>query len=224
MFVLLLGNLGSHHSSIPVEIFRGFALADPIAPDDTVINDRDARAAWSFTALHELVHLWLGDTGISGVDAENHVEQYCNDVAGEILLPAREGSLRLATRPASSKDFDQTWSRRSRTFAPSATLAAPWSHTSSSVWGLSTSRAGQHSTRTSRRNGEFKQREAEKSRASESGPNYYVVRRHRVGPAVLEPRPPLFEMKCLTYPKAGRVLGVEAPQRRTTALPRTSAR
>ena len=26
VFVLLLGNLGSHHTSIPVEIFRGFAL------------------------------------------------------------------------------------------------------------------------------------------------------------------------------------------------------
>src|SRR5690349_10665437 len=47
VFVLLLGNLGSHHSNIPVEIFRGFALADPIAPM-IVINDQDARAAWSF--------------------------------------------------------------------------------------------------------------------------------------------------------------------------------
>jgi transcriptional regulator with XRE-family HTH domain len=89
VFVLLLGNLGSHHTNIPVDIFRGFALADPIAPM-IVINDGDARAAWSFTALHELVHLWLGATGISGGDTNNHVEQYCNDVAGEILLPYQE--------------------------------------------------------------------------------------------------------------------------------------
>ncbi len=89
VYVLLLGNLGSHHTNIPVEIFRGFALADRIAPL-IVINGQDARAAWSFTALHELVHLWLGDTGISGRDTDNRVEQYCNDVAGELLLPAEE--------------------------------------------------------------------------------------------------------------------------------------
>ncbi len=32
VFVLLMGNLGSHHTAIDVEAFRGFALADSIAP------------------------------------------------------------------------------------------------------------------------------------------------------------------------------------------------
>jgi hypothetical protein len=32
VFVILLGDLGSHHSKISVEAFRGFAIADPIAP------------------------------------------------------------------------------------------------------------------------------------------------------------------------------------------------
>ena len=68
VFVLLIGNLDSHHTNIPVRIFRGYASADRLAPM-IVINDQDVRAAWSFTALHELVHLWLGETGISGVDA-----------------------------------------------------------------------------------------------------------------------------------------------------------
>ncbi len=72
-----------------MESFRGFALADDIAPL-MVINDKDARTAWSFTALHEFAHLWLGETGISGDDSENMVERYCNDVAGEILMPASE--------------------------------------------------------------------------------------------------------------------------------------
>lgn len=54
VFVLLLGNLGSYHTNIPLEIFRGFAVADELAPM-IVINDQDARTAWSFTALHELV-------------------------------------------------------------------------------------------------------------------------------------------------------------------------
>jgi hypothetical protein len=65
IFVLLLGNLGSHHTNISVEIFRGFALADKIAPL-AVISDNDAVSAWCFTTLHKVAHLWLGETGVSG--------------------------------------------------------------------------------------------------------------------------------------------------------------
>jgi hypothetical protein len=39
VFVLLLGNLGSHHTNIDLETFRGFALADQEAPF-LVINDQ----------------------------------------------------------------------------------------------------------------------------------------------------------------------------------------
>jgi Zn-dependent peptidase ImmA (M78 family) len=87
--VLLLGNLGSHHTNIPVETFRGFAISDELAPF-VVINDQDAHAAWSFTALHELAHLWLGTTGVSGGSAENRIERYCNEAAAEVLLPLAE--------------------------------------------------------------------------------------------------------------------------------------
>jgi hypothetical protein len=44
IFVLLMGNLGSHHTAIDVEAFRGFALADDIAPF-VVLNDQDAKTA-----------------------------------------------------------------------------------------------------------------------------------------------------------------------------------
>jgi hypothetical protein len=64
VFVLLIGNLGTH-TAIDVAAFRGFALADNIAPF-IVINDQDAKSAWSFTLLHELAHLWIGETGVSG--------------------------------------------------------------------------------------------------------------------------------------------------------------
>lgn len=82
VFVLLAGNLGSHHSALPVSTFRGFAIADPIAPF-IVINDGDAKAAWSFTLLHELAHLWMGATGVSGGVPEMKIERFCCDVAGE---------------------------------------------------------------------------------------------------------------------------------------------
>ena len=60
VFVLLIGNLGSHHSKIGLSTFRGYALADSVAPF-IVINDDDSHAAWSFTLFHELVHVWLGE-------------------------------------------------------------------------------------------------------------------------------------------------------------------
>jgi transcriptional regulator with XRE-family HTH domain len=89
IFVLLIGNLGSHHTAINVEAFRGFALADNIAPF-VVINDQDAPSAWSFTLLHELTHLWLGQTGVSGRRPEMEIEKFCNDVASSFLLPTSE--------------------------------------------------------------------------------------------------------------------------------------
>ena len=62
VFVLLKGDLGNHVTEIASGIFRGFSIADEVAPF-VVINDRDARAAWSFTLLHEMVHLLLGADG-----------------------------------------------------------------------------------------------------------------------------------------------------------------
>ena len=96
VFVLILGDLGSHHSTIPASVFRGFAIADPVAPF-VVINAKDARPARAFTLIHELAHIWLGQTGVSGsVSTENpttekaRVERFCNDVAGEFLLPGQQ--------------------------------------------------------------------------------------------------------------------------------------
>ncbi len=85
-FVLLMSNLGNYHTKIPVDVFRGMALADPIAPF-IIINNQDAKVAWSFTALHEFTHLWLGSTGVSGTWGDMDIEQFCNRVAGHILLP-----------------------------------------------------------------------------------------------------------------------------------------
>jgi Zn-dependent peptidase ImmA (M78 family) len=203
VFVLLLGNLGSHHTNIPVEVFRGFAVSDTIAPL-IVINDQDARSAWSFTALHELAHLWLGDTGVSGSEATNRIEQYCNDVAGEILLPAKE----LAAFPkvvtlqkviTEISDFAEA-RRVSRSMVAYKLLRAGlinkpmWSELSAHF---------QKEWLTSR------QRQTAKQRASESGPSYYVVRRHRVGPALLGLVRRSLDEGNITYTKASRVLGVK---------------
>lgn len=88
-FVLLARNLGSRHTNLSVDVFRGFCLSDEIAPF-IVINPADARSAQSFTLLHEMTHLLLGHSGISAGYRGNETDQFCNDVAGEYLLPTEE--------------------------------------------------------------------------------------------------------------------------------------
>jgi Zn-dependent peptidase ImmA (M78 family) len=204
VYVLLLGNLGSHHTNIPVEVFRGFALADNIAPL-IVINDQDAKLAWPFTASHELAHLWLGQTGISGTDSENKIERYCNDVAGEFLLPASEVrqlapvlKLSVATVAEQIGSFAQAH-RVSRAMVAYKLYRA--SMIGKATWAALDQRFKDEYL-------QFKHREAEKNRTTEGGPNYYVVRRHRVGRALLGLVRRSLDEGTITYTKASRVLGV----------------
>ncbi|ELY4607634.1 ImmA/IrrE family metallo-endopeptidase [Cronobacter turicensis] len=76
------------HRPLNINEFRGFAISDPLAPI-VFINLKDAPSARLFTLIHELAHLWIGESGISSasVNEELHVEKYCNQVAGEFLAP-----------------------------------------------------------------------------------------------------------------------------------------
>lgn len=72
--------------------FRGFALADDFAPL-VFVNGSDTKAGQMFTLAHELVHIWLGRSGISDTQAlqlpNNKIEQWCNRVAAELLVPIK---------------------------------------------------------------------------------------------------------------------------------------
>jgi Zn-dependent peptidase ImmA (M78 family) len=203
IFVLLAGNLGSHHTSIDVEHFRGFAIADPFAPF-VVINDQDARSAWSFTLLHELAHLWLGESGISGYATDDTLEQFCNDVASSLLLPGHE----LNQLALGQTDTDA--------LAASIGGFAASRNISSTLVAYRLYRAGRIGARAWNTLRDFFYRRwtdervgnRARNRESENGPNYYIVRRHRIGPALVDfVRRSLAEGE-LTTVKAGRVLGV----------------
>ena len=79
------------HRPLDPEEFRGFVLTDRIAPL-IFVNGNDAKGAQMFTLAHELAHLWLGETGVFALPnlqpSENRIEEYCNKVAAEFLVPS----------------------------------------------------------------------------------------------------------------------------------------
>jgi Zn-dependent peptidase ImmA (M78 family) len=177
IFVSLVGNLGSHTTTFDLETFRGIALADKFAPF-IVINDQDSEKAWSFTLLHELCHIWLGQTGISSQKATSALEVFCNAVAAEFLIPEIEAPefsrlkglnfQELQTqiiRVAEAKNVSSSMVAY-RLFSLGVIDQGSWSKLSAlfrSAW-LSK-----------------KQSLKEANKERDSGPNYYVVKRHKIG-------------------------------------------
>jgi len=93
ILVMKIGYAGSSTKrGLDVHEFRGFALADEYAPL-VFINGKDAPPAQMFTLAHELVHLWLGQSGVSTLEqmfapeGAKEIELYCNQVAAEFLVP-----------------------------------------------------------------------------------------------------------------------------------------
>lgn len=206
VFVLLLGNLGSHHTNISAETFRGFAIADPLAPF-IIINDQDARAAWSFTALHELTHLWLGTTGISGTSTEARIERFCNDVAGEILVPTAEVRALPDFRRAAVDEvinfISAFASARKISRAMVAYKLLRVDAISQATWRQIADRLRDEWLEARRRE------ESEEAPPGTGGPNYYVVKRHRLGNALLGVVRRSLNEGIITPTKAGQVLGVK---------------
>jgi Zn-dependent peptidase ImmA (M78 family) len=212
VFVLLAGNLGSHHTNISERVFRGFAVADDIAPF-IVINDQDAVTARSFTLIHELAHIFVGSTGVSGapstVDPSTplaRVERFCNDVAGEFLLP--EASLAAFVRidgveQAQSVIADIAASRN----VSEAMVAYRFWRTGRIDAADYRELVAMYASRWS----QFRERRREQARESESssGPSYYTVRKHRLGSALVNLIGRTLRANEMTHTKAAKVLGVK---------------
>ena len=206
IFVLLISDLGSHHTTIGLEGFRGFALADSAAPF-VVINDKDSKAAWSFTLIHEITHIWLGQTGISNTSFEKGIEKFCNDVASEILMPEDELSQYDFDTQGGFEELTKQVSYFAQKRNLSSTMVAyklyrkgwfdfeTWtklSRTYQSMWN------------------ENKKIQRIISREKKSGPDYYTLRRFMVGTSLISTVKRMMAGGTITTTKAGKILGVKA--------------
>jgi Zn-dependent peptidase ImmA (M78 family)/transcriptional regulator with XRE-family HTH domain len=205
IYVLLIGNLGSHHTALDVETFRGFALADEVAPF-IVINDQDAETAWAFTLLHELGHIWLGATGVSGANAATAVEQFCNDLAGRFFLPANEID---ALRDLRGAGFEAALIRINH-FAQHRNISRSMVVYKLYREGIIAHDLWSHLTTFYRNQWRgARETQRERNRDQEGGPNYYVVKRHRLGEALVKLTRRMLAERALSPSKAAKVLGVK---------------
>ena len=206
IFVLLVDNLGSYHTTIDVTVFRGFALADDVAPF-IAINANDSKGAWCFTLVHEFVHLWLGATGVSGSVGDQEIEKFCNDVASEFLLPAQEMktlSIDNKTDFARAEDMINQFARRrkvSRTMVAYKLFRADF---------ITFERY--EKLKASFKEDWLRAKNDQRLRGKEakSGPTYYITKKHRVGRALINLVARMMYGGALTTTKAAKILGVRA--------------
>ena len=208
IFVLLKGDLGNYETALETSVFRGFSIADEVAPF-IVINDQDARSAWSFTLLHETVHLLLGHTGISASNAENKIEQFCNDVAGEFLLPARDLDRLTFENDNELKAATEEINALANKLNVSSAMVAYRAYRSDLI-----SQETYTRLRTLFRQAWQRERERrrEHARKQKGAPNFYTVRRHRLGNRMIGLVEHMMAAETLSTSKAAQILGVKPRQ------------
>lgn len=94
ILIVVNGVVGNNvYRKLDPDEFRGFTLCDAHAPL-VFINGSDFKGAQMFTFAHELAHVWIGKEGVSNAKvaqpSTSGVEGFCDKVAAEFLVPARE--------------------------------------------------------------------------------------------------------------------------------------
>jgi Zn-dependent peptidase ImmA (M78 family) len=94
ILVVVNGIVGNNtRRKLDPDEFRGFVLVDDYAPL-VFVNGADFKAAQMFTLAHELAHVWIGSSAAFDLrnlePAADEIEQACNRVAAEFLVPAAE--------------------------------------------------------------------------------------------------------------------------------------
>jgi Zn-dependent peptidase ImmA (M78 family) len=102
ILVMRQADLGHFSRPLKVEEFRGFAIMDDLAPM-IFVNHADAMGARLFTLIHELCHIWIGQSGLSdgSTRTQRQDEILCNAVAAELLVPEQQFRSLWSNQPES---------------------------------------------------------------------------------------------------------------------------
>jgi Zn-dependent peptidase ImmA (M78 family) len=103
VLVTVSGTVGfDNNRALDPHEFRGFTLFDRVAPI-IFVNGRDHLGPQIFTLVHELAHVWAGDSGLSDADLESATGQakelWANQVAAEVLVPLEHLRLEFQGSP-----------------------------------------------------------------------------------------------------------------------------
>lgn len=166
ILVMRQSNFGHHTRPLRVEEFRGFAIADDYAPI-IFVNHAEALGARLFTLIHELCHIWIGQSGISDGSTKTQREEeiLCNAVAAEFLVPTDE--------------FKSLWNSELRSWQ--VNLPSLEAHFHVSTWTLGR-RALTLNLITQAQYHSFiaTQQAIYKDRKSSSGPTYYQTKKAQI--------------------------------------------
>ena len=91
VLVVFNGVVGNNnYRKLDPKEFQGFALVDEYSPL-VFVNSADFIAAQIFTLMHEVAHLFVGETGLSVFDrllpSGHKIERSCNQIAAESMVP-----------------------------------------------------------------------------------------------------------------------------------------
>jgi Zn-dependent peptidase ImmA (M78 family) len=176
ILVMRNGIVGNNpHRRLSRAEFRGFALSDEYAPL-VFINTRDASAAQLFTFVHEIAHIWIGESAVSNPEqtyAEaNNLERYCNAVAAEVLIPLAQ----IRQNWIAKADPDDEIRRIARIYKVSTLVASRRAKDAGFI--APTEFKQFYDAEVDRY---FRSRAATENKASESGGNFHNSLRARAG-------------------------------------------
>lgn len=165
----------NNHRPLDPEEFRGFVLCDEYAPL-VFVNGADSKSAQMFTLAHELVHVWIGRSGlfnlIQTMPHDDATERFCNQTAAEFLVPGHK----LRERWDEAKNTESPFRTIARWFKVSPVAAA---RRALDLGLIGKARFFEFYEQDQT---EFHKRKAEQKRKpKKGGPNFYDVQDVRLG-------------------------------------------
>ncbi len=184
------GILVMQDGSMPVDEMRGFASIDSSVPI-VVANTKDDPRARAFTVIHEFGHLVLA---ANGVPSDRHTERWCNEFAGEVLMPS--DWLAEAFRDSEAPSLLGQVEQVSRTFSVTPLAAT----VRLSATGLIPEREGGAVI------AEIRSRGRESVQTPRSGGDYYRNQIAGLGPRFIQLVFSALDGQAVTYPVASALL------------------